>query len=163
MQFTDAEIRGFLKFSLVRGKFAWETFRKIKDVLGDGIIPLQTARNGFRDSEQVKTTLWINQPTGDLWRQIRIISWGSLSYTGMYHLVTSLRKQKLVNKPVWSISRRLDIKKLDVWVPHNFKQKNLLYRINAYDMLLKWDEGDLSMKQIVPGNEKRITHDNFNW
>ena len=50
-------------------------------------------------------------------------------------------------------------KKLDVWVPHDLTQKNLLDRINAYDMLLKRNKLDPFLKRMVTGDEKWITYD----
>ena len=66
MEFTNAEIRAILKFFFVQGKSARETFREINGVLGDGAVSLRTGRNGFDDSEPVKTTPWISQRAEDL-------------------------------------------------------------------------------------------------
>ena len=70
MEFTNAEIRAILKFSFVKGKSVRETFREINGPLmvfwGMVLYHFEPRRNGFDDSEPVKTTPWISQPAEDL-------------------------------------------------------------------------------------------------
>ncbi|XP_076176306.1 histone-lysine N-methyltransferase SETMAR-like isoform X2 [Ptiloglossa arizonensis] len=50
---------------------------------------------------------------------------------------------KVSQKTVWNHLHKASLKKkLDVWVPHELTQKNLLERIDAYDSLLKRNEID---------------------
>ena len=56
---------------------------------------------------------------------------------------------------VWNHSKRAGYqKKLDVWVPHELTQRNLIDRITIYEMLLKRNEMKLFLKRIITGNEK---------
>ena len=51
-------------------------------------------------------------------------------------------------------------KKLDVWVPHELTQKNLLERVSICDSLLKRNEIDPFLKRMLTGDEKWIRYDN---
>lgn len=52
-------------------------------------------------------------------------------------------------------------KKLDVWVPHDLTQKNLLNRISICEMLLKRNEIEPFLNRMITGDEKWITYDNI--
>jgi len=52
-------------------------------------------------------------------------------------------------------------KKLDVWVPHELTQKNLIDRISISETLLKCNEIDSFLKQIITGNEKWVKYKNI--
>ncbi|XP_014484313.1 PREDICTED: histone-lysine N-methyltransferase SETMAR-like, partial [Dinoponera quadriceps] len=70
---------------------------------------------------------------------------------------------KISQKTVWNHLHKASFKKkLDVWVPHELMQKNLLDRIDACDSLLKRNEIDPFFKQMVTGNEKWVTYENNN-
>ncbi len=51
-------------------------------------------------------------------------------------------------------------KKLDVWVPHELTQKNLLDRVSICDSLLKRNEIEPFLKRLITGDEKWIKYDN---
>ena len=53
------------------------------------------------------------------------------------------------------------VKKLDIWIPHEFKEIHLTKRINACDLHLKRNEFDLFLKRIITGDEKWIVYNNF--
>jgi len=44
-------------------------------------------------------------------------------------------------------------KKLNVWVPHNLTQRNLIDRITICEMLLKRKEMESFLKRIIAGDE----------
>ncbi|XP_078043633.1 histone-lysine N-methyltransferase SETMAR-like [Augochlora pura] len=50
--------------------------------------------------------------------------------------------------------------KLDVWVPYELMQKNLLEQIGACDSLLKRNEIDPFLKRMVTGDETWVTYEN---
>lgn len=52
-------------------------------------------------------------------------------------------------------------KNLDVWVPHELSQKNLIDRITISETLLKRNDMDPFLKQIITGDEKWIRYDNI--
>jgi len=49
----------------------------------------------------------------------------------------------------------------DVWVPHNLTEKNLMDHISICDSLLKCNENDPFLKQIITGDEKWIVYINM--
>ncbi|EFN81229.1 Histone-lysine N-methyltransferase SETMAR, partial [Harpegnathos saltator] len=68
---------------------------------------------------------------------------------------------KISQKTVWNHLHKAGLKKmLDVWVPHELTQKNLLDRIHACDSLLKRNEIDPFLKRMVTGDEKWVTYEN---
>ena len=46
--------------------------------------------------------------------------------------------------------------KLDIWIPHEFKEIHLTKRINACHLHLKRYEFDACLKRIITGDEKWI-------
>lgn len=52
-------------------------------------------------------------------------------------------------------------KKLDVWVPHQLTQKNMMDRISICEALAKRNEIDPFLKRMVTGDEKWVTYDNI--
>ncbi|XP_017765117.1 PREDICTED: histone-lysine N-methyltransferase SETMAR-like [Eufriesea mexicana] len=68
---------------------------------------------------------------------------------------------KISQKTVWNHLHKAGLKKkLDVWVPHELTQKNLLERIDACDSLLKRNEIDPFLKRMVTGDEKWVIYEN---
>ena len=57
-------------------------------------------------------------------------------------------------------SQLLLVKKLDIWIPHEFKENYLTKRINACDLHLKCDEFDPFLKRIIISDEKWIVYNN---
>ena len=45
------------------------------------------------------------------------------------------------------------VQKLDIWVPHELKEKHLTQRINSYDLLKKRNENDPFLKRLITGDE----------
>lgn len=50
-------------------------------------------------------------------------------------------------------------KKLDTWVPHELTLKNLMDRVSVCESLLKRNEIEPFLKQMITGDEKWITYD----
>lgn len=75
-----------------------------------------------------------------------------------YSIVQEL---KIGQKTVCNHLYKVDLKKkLDVWMPHELTQKNLLDRIDACHSLLKRNEIDQILKRMVSGDEKWVTYEN---
>lgn len=53
------------------------------------------------------------------------------------------------------------VNRLDVWVPHDLSEKNLIDRISICDSLIKCNENDLFFKRIVTGDEKWVIYNNM--
>ncbi|KAL6417162.1 hypothetical protein ACFW04_014667 [Cataglyphis niger] len=52
------------------------------------------------------------------------------------------------------------VKKLDLWIPHQLKEIHLTQRISICDSLLKRNENDPFLKNLVTGDEKWIVYNN---
>jgi len=58
-------------------------------------------------------------------------------------------------KTVWNHLKKAGFKKmLDIWVPHELTQKNLIDRISISEILQKRKEIDPFLKQVVTCDEK---------
>ena len=52
-------------------------------------------------------------------------------------------------------------KKLDVWVPHELTQRNLIDRITICEMLLKRNKMEPFLERIITGDEKWVKYKNI--
>ncbi|KAJ0175632.1 hypothetical protein K1T71_008791 [Dendrolimus kikuchii] len=50
-------------------------------------------------------------------------------------------------------------KKLDIWVPHELTERNLMNRVLICDSLLRRNETKPFLKKLITGDEKWITYD----
>ncbi|KAJ0183501.1 hypothetical protein K1T71_001477 [Dendrolimus kikuchii] len=50
-------------------------------------------------------------------------------------------------------------KKLDIWVPHELSERNLMNRVLICDSLLRRNETEPFLKKMITGDEKWITYD----
>ncbi|KAJ0183809.1 hypothetical protein K1T71_000232 [Dendrolimus kikuchii] len=50
-------------------------------------------------------------------------------------------------------------KKLDIWVPHELTERNLMNRVLICDSLLRRNETEPFLKKLITGDEKWITYD----
>ncbi|QQP53934.1 Putative DD34D transposase, partial [Caligus rogercresseyi] len=67
----------------------------------------------------------------------------------------------IAQKTVWNHLNKAGYKKkLDVWVPHELTQKNLIDRISICYSLLNCNKIDPFLKRIVTGDEKWVTYEN---
>ncbi|KAJ0182863.1 hypothetical protein K1T71_002232 [Dendrolimus kikuchii] len=51
-------------------------------------------------------------------------------------------------------------KKLDIWVPHELTERNIMNRVLICDSLLRRKETEPFLKKLITGDEKWITYDN---
>ncbi|KAJ0175163.1 hypothetical protein K1T71_009304 [Dendrolimus kikuchii] len=51
-------------------------------------------------------------------------------------------------------------KKLDIWVPHELTERNLMNRVLICDSLLRHNETEPFLKKLITDDEKWITYDN---
>ncbi|KAJ0176901.1 hypothetical protein K1T71_006910 [Dendrolimus kikuchii] len=50
-------------------------------------------------------------------------------------------------------------KKVDIWVPHELTERNLMNRVLICDSLLRRNETEPFLKKLITGDEKWITYD----
>jgi len=76
------------------------------------------------------------------------------------HHVSCQEKAETLNinhMTVWNNLKKSGYqKKLDVWVPHELTQRNLIDRITICEMLLKRNEMEPFLKRIIIGDEKWV-------
>jgi len=53
------------------------------------------------------------------------------------------------------------VKKVDIWVPHELSEKNLMDRIEICESLLRWNKSESFLKRLVTGDEKWVTYNNI--
>ena len=162
MESTKQEIRHILRFYYLRGKNATKAAEKICEVYGSDTVTIRTAqrwfdrfRSGVVDVEDTpRTGRPIVVETDKIVEIIQVDRHVSIRSIGQ-----ELGKD---HKTVWNHLQKIGFqKKLDVWVPHELTEKNLLDRINACDALLKRNEFDPFLKRMVTGDEKWITYENL--
>ena len=68
--------------------------------------------------------------------------------------------EEMLKKPKSTIDRYMQrlglVKKLDIWIPHEFKEIHSTKRFNACDLHLKRNEFEPFLKRIITGDEKWI-------
>jgi len=75
--------------------------------------------------------------------------------------VSIAQELNIAQKTVWNYLNKAGYKKkLDVWVPHELTQKNLMDRISICESLLNRNKIDPFLKRMVTGDEKWVTYDN---
>ncbi|CAH0399479.1 unnamed protein product [Chilo suppressalis] len=52
-------------------------------------------------------------------------------------------------------------KKLDIWVPHELTERNLINRVLICNSLLRRNETEPILKKLITGDEMWITYDNI--
>ena len=161
MEFTNAEIRAILKFSFVKGKSARETFREINGVLGDGTLSLRTAEEWFRRFRAGENDT-MDKPAGG--RPVTTNTDQIMEYIELDRHVASRDIAQEVGVSHQTVLNHLQKagykKKLDVCVPHELTQKNMMDRISICESLLNRNKIDPFLKRIVTGDEKWVTYDN---
>ncbi|XP_044313281.1 histone-lysine N-methyltransferase SETMAR-like [Drosophila rhopaloa] len=155
MEFVNAKIRAVLKFFFVKGESARERFREINGVLGDATLSLRIAEEWFRLFSAGENDT-MDKPAGG-----RAVTTNTDQIMENIELDRHVTSRDIAEEIGVNPRSRLDTKKLDVWVPHDLTQKNLLDRIKACDMLLKRNELDPFWRRMVTGGEKWITYDNI--
>ncbi|GFV34760.1 histone-lysine N-methyltransferase SETMAR [Trichonephila clavipes] len=71
-----------------------------------------------------------------------------------------VQELKIDHKTVVNHLRKVGLKKkLDVWVQHQLTPKNMMDRISICEALAKHNEINPFLKQMVTGDEKRVTYD----
>ncbi|XP_020715242.1 uncharacterized protein LOC101457564 isoform X1 [Ceratitis capitata] len=75
--------------------------------------------------------------------------------------VSIAQELNIAQKTVWNHLRKTGYtKKLDVWVPHELTEKNLMDRISICESLMNRNKIDPFLRRMVIGDEKWITYSN---
>ncbi|GFT34903.1 histone-lysine N-methyltransferase SETMAR [Trichonephila clavipes] len=74
---------------------------------------------------------------------------------------SSTQELKMDHKIVLNHLRKVGLKKLDVWVPHQLTPKYVMHRISIWEVLAKRNEIGPFLNWIVNGDEKWVTYYNL--
>jgi histone-lysine N-methyltransferase SETMAR len=161
MEPSKDEIRHILHFYFLKGKNATKAAEKICSVYGADTVSIRVAQQWFQRFRsgvaEVKDAPRSGRPVVENVDKImEIVAENRHSSSRSIAEELGIDKKTVLNH----LKKAGFIKKLDVWVPHELSEKNLLDRISICESLLKRNEIDPFLKRIVTGDEKWITYDN---
>uniref|UniRef100_A0A0K2UG07 Histonelysine Nmethyltransferase SETMARlike [Ceratitis capitata] n=1 Tax=Lepeophtheirus salmonis TaxID=72036 RepID=A0A0K2UG07_LEPSM len=157
MEISKEEIRHILHFYYLQGKNASKATKKICDVYGDDTISVRVAQQWFQRfrsgitevNDAPRTGRPVVEYVDKIIENIKIDR----------HVSSRSIAQELIidHKTVLNHLQKAGYKKkLDVWVPHEPTQKNLMDRITICESLLNRNKIDPFLKRIIIGDEKWI-------
>lgn len=155
------EIRYVMLFYYKKGKNGAKTCRKICAVYGEDAITERTVqfwfarfRSGnFDVKDASRSGRPVTEKADEILQMVELDRHAST--------VDIAQALNIDQKTVWNHLQKSGYKKtLDVWVPHELTQKNLIDRISISEMLLKRNEIDPFLKQVVTGDEKWVKYEN---
>jgi [histone H3]-lysine36 N-dimethyltransferase SETMAR len=160
MSESNEEIRYILKFYYKKGKNATQAAKKICDVYGPSAVSVRVAQIWFKRFQSgnfdVKDAPRSGRPITDKMDAIfekveqdrHISSYDVAEELGVNHktVLAHLKKAGYT-------------KKLDIWVPHELTERNLMNRVLICDSLLRRNETESFLKKLITGDEKWITYD----
>lgn len=155
------EIRCVMKFYFLKKKNASHTTKKICAVYGCNAVSERTVQEWFARFRQgnfeLKDRTRSGRPMVDKDNEIMEIIKQD-RHISSYDIAKELgiSQQTILNH----IEKLGYKKKLDIWVPHNLSQQNLISRISICDSLLKRNEIEPFLRNMITGDEKWITYDN---
>ncbi|CAK9796605.1 Histone-lysine N-methyltransferase SETMAR [Anthophora quadrimaculata] len=161
MEIKKEKIRYILQYHYDQGEKAEQAAKKICAVYGPSTVSNATAKRWFQrfrsGNMDVEDEARSGRPIVENVDKIMEIV-ESDRHVSTYSIAQEL---KISQKTVWNHLHKAGLKKkLDVWVPHELTQKNLLDRIDACDSLLRRNEIDPFLKRMVTGDEKWVTYEN---
>lgn len=160
MSESKEEIRYILKFYYKKGKNATQAAKKNCDVYGPNAVSVRVAQVWFKRFQagnfDIKDASRSGRPVTDKIdaifekvEQDRHIS----SYDVAEELAIDHRTVLThLNKVGYT-------KKLDIWVPPELTERNLMNRVLICDSLLRLNETEPFLKKLITGDEKWITYD----
>lgn len=161
MEVTKEEIRHILHFYYLKGKTASKATKKICDVYGADTLSVRVAQQWFERFRsgvvEVIDALRSGRPVVESVDKImEIIELDRHASSRSIALELNIDHKTVLNH----LKKAGFTKKLDVWVPHELTQKNLMYRISICESLLNRNKIDPFLKRIVTGDEKWVTYEN---
>lgn len=161
MENNKVHFRHLMVFYFRKGKNAAETVRKIAAVYGEGCVAESTVRKWFARFKNGNFELEDQERSGR-----PSVADDDLIST----IVESNPRQtardiaEIVHTSHTTVVKRLKalgfVSRYDVWVPHDLTEKNLMDRISISDALLKRNENEPFLKQLITGDEKWILYNN---
>lgn len=162
MDFSKHKIRYILQFYFDKGENASQAAENMNNVYGPDTVTANHAQYWFRrfrsGNFDVKDASRSGRPV------VKNVDKIMEMIKSDRHLstVAIARELKIAQKTVWNHLHKAGFKKkLDVWVPHDLSQKNLLDRISICKSLLNRNNVDPFLKRLVTGDEKWLTYDNI--
>lgn len=162
MSEISEEIRYVMLFYYKKGKSGAKTCRKICAVYGEDALTERTVqlwfakfRSGnFNVKDAPRSGRPVTEKVDEILQMIELDR-----HTSTLDIALALNTNQ---KTVWNHLKKAGYKKtLDVWVPHELTQKNLIDRISISEMLLKRNEIEPFLKQVVTGDEKWVKCENI--
>lgn len=156
------KIRYILQFYYDKGKNAAQAHKKICAIYGDSALSDSTARKWFRRFREgnfdVKDALRTGRPITE---KVDLIL---EKIKEDRHISTRdiAAELNIDHVTVWNHLHNAGYtKKLDVWVPHQLTEKNLMDRVTICDALLKRNKFDPFLKRLITGDEKWVRYENI--
>ena len=162
MSEISEEIRYVMLFYYKKGKNAAQTCRKICEVYGADAVSERRTQEWFvrfcSGNFDVKDRPTSGRPVTEKVDEIlQLVEQDR--HVSCQEIANALRINHVT---VWNHLKKADYaKKLDVWVPHELTQRNLIDRISISETLLKRNEIDPFLKQIITGDEKWVKYKNI--
>lgn len=155
------EIRCIMKFYFLKNKNASYATKKICAVYGSNALSERTVREWFARFRQGNFELndapRSGRPIADKDKEILEMV-NQNRHISSDHIAKDLG---LCHQTVLNHLKKLGYKKkLDVWVPHNLSEKDLISRISICESLLRRNEIEPFLKNMITADEKWITYDN---
>ncbi|XP_067125649.1 histone-lysine N-methyltransferase SETMAR-like [Centruroides vittatus] len=161
MEVNKEKIQYVLQFCFDKGKNACQAAEIVNDVYGPDTVTANYAQFWFRQfcsgNFDVKDAPCVGRPV--IVNVDKIMVMIEVDRHVSSHSIT--RELKIDNKTVLNHLHKAGFKKkLDVWVPHELAQKDMMDRISICEALAKWNEIDPFLKWMVTEDEKWVTYDN---
>lgn len=162
MSEISEEIRYVMLFYYKKGKNAAQTCRQICEVYGaDAVSERRTQewfvrfRSGnFDVKDRPRSGRPVTEKVDEILQLVK-----QDRHVSCQEIANALRINHMT---VWNHLKKAGYaKKLDVWVPHELTQRNLIDRISISETLLKRNEIDPFLKQIITGDEKWVKYKNI--
>ncbi|KAL9873347.1 histone-lysine N-methyltransferase SETMAR-like isoform 1-T2 [Glossina fuscipes fuscipes] len=161
MEVNKEKIRYILQFFFDKGENASQTAKIVNGVYGSDTVTANYAQIWFRRFRSgifdVKDAPRTGRPVVENVDKI-----GEMIEVDQHVSSRNIAQElKIDHKTVLNHLHKAGFKKkLDVWVPHQLTEKNMMDRISICEALAKRNEIDPFLKRMVTGDEKCITYDN---
>ena len=163
MEEQDVHFRHILLYYFRKGKNASQAHKKLCAVYGNEALKERQCRNWFVRFRSGDFSLKNAQRSG---RPIEVDETHIKAIIDSDRHSTTRDIAEKLNVSHTCIEKKLKmlgyVKKLDLWLPHQLKEIHLTQRISICDSLLKRNEFDPFLKNLITGDEKWIVYNNVN-
>ena len=163
MEEQDVHFRHILLYYFRKGKNASQAHKKLCAVYGNEALKERQCRNWFVRFRSGDFSLKNAQRSG---RPIEVDETHIKAIIDSDRHSTTRDIAEKLNVSHTCIEKKLKmlgyVKKLDLWLPHQLKEIHLTQRISICDSLLKRNEIDPFLKNLITGDEKWIVYNNVN-